>query len=78
MDMDSGYRELRDAVFIWNLATSLPVLALCPGKVQNIVMRGCASQWGPSSDDSSPASVDLVSSEPIHWPRAELVYLCTY
>lgn len=34
--------------------------------------------WGPCSDDSSPASVDLVSSEPIHWPQAELVYLCTY
>ena len=32
MDMDSGYRELRDAVFIWNLATSLPALALLSRK----------------------------------------------
>ena len=66
LDMDSGYRELSDAVFIWNLATSLPALALCPGKVQNTLMRGCASQQGPCSDYSSPASVDLVSSEPTH------------
>ena len=32
LDMDSGYRELRDAVFIWNLATSLACLGIVSRK----------------------------------------------
>ena len=38
-------------------------------------MRGRAFEWGPHSEDSSPATAGLGSSKPVHRPGADLVCL---
>lgn len=39
------------------------------------VMRGRAFEWGPHSEDSSPATAVLGSSKPVHRPGTDLVCL---